>query len=207
MTDVQHGAPGGQPGQPPSPPAGPPGYGWPQPPAPPQRGRKGLWIATAVTIVLATAALVVGIINLTRPAPSAAPAVPAPSTTTPAADTAAADKALCTEIAPMMVDYDHSTKALSTSGDPGSTEWNAALPKFLSDTKNWAAQLQPIIDRHTDADPFLRRGLQRFVDDRKYLIADLVSGPYENYDATIWGDSLAAGSGPLRICFALGVTL
>jgi hypothetical protein len=160
-------------------------------------------------ILLATAALVVGIVDLVRPATPAAPA--ASTSTTPAAppgptDFTAANRALCTAIAPLMTDSNRVAKAYSSLGPAGTPTWNAGVPKFISDTKDWVGHIQPVIDSHPDADPFFRRSLQRFVDDRRFLILDLeAAGPYPAYDDTIWNDSLAAGSGPLNICWDLGV--
>jgi hypothetical protein len=47
--------------------------------------------------------------------------------------------------------------------------------------------------------------LQRVIDDRKLLIADLRAGPWQDYDETIYEDSVAAYDGPLNICYDLGV--
>jgi hypothetical protein len=220
MTVTQHGAPGPQhgpppsapaPGGPPAPPTGPPpGYDWryAQPPVPTRRS-KGLPIATAAAIVLATAALVVGIINLVRPAHTAAPtaptAVPTAGTPTPGQDTTAADHAFCTAIAPLMTESDRISKAYSNLGPAGSPAWNAGLPNFISETKEWVGHIQPIVDSNTTADPFLQRSLQRFIDDQRFLVADLGAGPFQPYDDAIWQDSLAAYSGPLSICYGLGV--
>ena len=98
MTTAQHGGPGAQHGQPSgtqppgdpfaapaappgtqspggllAPPAGPPGHDLRYAPPPPRRS-KGMAIAVAAAIVLATAALVVGIVDLTRSSTRAAPA-------------------------------------------------------------------------------------------------------------------------------------
>jgi hypothetical protein len=79
------------------------------------------------------------------------------------------------------------------------------MPKFINDTKDWMGRVQPVIDSHPDADPFLRRSLQRFVDDQRNLVADLEAGPWQPYDQNIWDDSLGAGAGPQGICWDLGV--
>jgi hypothetical protein len=104
-----------------------------------------------------------------------------------------------------MTEDNRVAKAFSSLGPPGSPGWDAGKQKFLSETKDWVGRIQPMIDNHPDVDPYFRRSLQRFVDDQRFLIADLEAGPWQPYDQTIWNDSLAAGSGPLSICWDLGV--
>ena len=219
MSVAQHGVPGPQPGPLPgtmapagaaAPPAGPPGYD--QRSAPPPRRSKGMMAAVALAIVLATAALVVGIIDLTRSSTSAAPAAPSsapPAPTSTPVDIAAANKAFCTAIAPLMTESNRVAKAYSSSGAgataPKTPEQDAATATFITSTKDWVTRMQPVIDSHPNADPYFRRSLQRFVDDRRYLITDLEAGPFQPYDESIWNDSLSAGSAPLAICWDLGV--
>lgn len=161
-------------------------------------------------MVIAIAALSVGIINVTqhptpsvtvteRPSPS-----PSPSTTSAAAQTAA-NRALCEAIAPLMAESDRSGKALSSQAPSTSPGWNAAMPKFISDTKDWVTRIQPIVDTHPDVDPYFHRTLQRFIDDQRNLVADLEAGPWQPYDQTIWNDGLGAWNGPQVICWDLGI--
>ena len=104
-----------------------------------------------------------------------------------------------------MAESDKSAQAYSHLGTPNSPEWKPGAQTFVNDTKAWLPRMQTVIDSHGDADPFLVRSTQRFVDDRKFLVEDLDSGPWEQYDQIIWSDSLAALSGPLTACFDLGV--
>src|ERR1700722_11152389 len=181
MTVTQHG-PGAQygpspaptvPGGPPAPPPGPPPSEWRYPPPPTRRG-KGLPIAVAAAIMLATAALVVGLIDLTRPSQTSAPAA---SSATPAAtpttgqDTAAANHELCTAIAPLMSESDQIGKTWVGFGPAGTPQRDAALPKFISDTQVWITRIQPILDQHRDASPFFQRSLQRFIDDQNLIVS------------------------------------
>jgi hypothetical protein len=188
------------------PPVAPDHY-WRYAPPPPRRS-KVMPVAIGTAIVLATAALVVGIVDLTRstkPTEAASSAATAAPASAPS-DVAAANRALCNAIAPLMTDSNRAAKAYSSLGPAGTPTWNAGVPNFITDTKDWLGQIQPVIENHPDADPFFRRSLQRFVDDRRFLILDLeAAGPYPPYDDTIWNDSLAAGSGPLNICWDLGV--
>jgi hypothetical protein len=216
MTVIRHG-PGTQygpspaptvPGGPPAPPPGPPPSEWRYPPPPTRRG-KGLPIAVAAAIVLATAALVIGIVDLTLPsqtatsvAPSAAPAAATPTT---GQDTTAADRGLCTAIAPLMSENDRVVNTYVGLGPVGSPERDAAKAKYVSDIENWVGRIQPVVDNNGGADPFLLRSLQRFIDDQRLLVADLAAGPYQPYDDTIYADHLAAYNGPLSLCYKLGV--
>jgi hypothetical protein len=215
MTVTQHGVPGPEHGPPHgpqvpgplAPAAAPPGPDWRYAPPPPRRS-KGMAIAVAAAIVLAIAALVIGIVDLTRSSPAAAPAATtptAPGPTSAPADTTSANRALCTAIAPLMTEDNRVAKTLSSLAPAGSPAWNAAVPKFVSDTKDWVGRIQPVIDSHPDVDPYFRRSLQRFVDDQRALAGDLEAGPWQAYDQTIWDDGLGAGTGPLSICWDLGV--
>ena len=164
--------------------------------------------AVAIAILLASAALAVGIVDLVRPSTPVASAPSSPTTSAPTSaptDFTAANRALCTAIAPLMTDSNRVAKAFTSLGPWGSPESNAGVPKFISDTKDWAGRIQPVIDSHPNVDPYLRRSLQRFVDDRRLLVADLEAGPWTPYDQTNWNDSLSAGTGPLSICWDLGV--
>ena len=186
---------------------GPSGYAWAYPPPPAPTSRRGKLMAAGlvVAIVLATAALVVGGIALARsakPAMSATPAAsPAPTTT----DSTAADHALCEAIAPLMAEDDRVSNAWTDTGEPGTPARDAALPKYRADTENWARRTQLVLDAHPDADPFFKRTLQRFIDDRKLLVANMAPGPPKQYDQEIWSDSLSAYGGPLSICSKLGI--
>jgi hypothetical protein len=215
MTVTRHGpgtpygpAPGpSAPGGPPAPP-GPPPADWRYPPPPTRRGR-GLPIAVAAAIVLATAALVVGIVDLALPSQTAAPVAPsttpAAATPMPGQDTTAADRALCTAIAPLMGESDRTTNTYIGLGPAGSPERDGALPKFISDTQDWISRIQPIADGHRGVNPFLYRSLQRFIDDQKLLAVNIAPGPLKSYDEAIWADSLASYGGPLSVCDQLGV--
>ena len=67
---------------------------------------------------------------------------------------------VCTAIAPLMTEDNRVAKTLSSLGARG-RRWNAAMPKFVSDTKDWVGRIQPVIDSHPDAEPYFRRSLQR----------------------------------------------
>lgn len=214
MTVSPHGMPGGQHGQPPGPaapalpaaPAPPPGYDWRNQGPPPARRNKGLMVAVAAAI-LAIGALVVGVIDLARPAPTSSRSAPAPTSPTPAPpqNTTEADRALCQAISPLMADIDRISNTYMGLGPGGSPQRDSALPKFISDIQDWGKRIQPVLDSHPNVDPYFERSLQRFIDDRKLLAADLEPGPTKAYDEAIWSDSMAAMGGPLSTCYDVGV--
>lgn len=211
MTIAQHGTPTTQTGQAPgplgagAPPAPPQPYGWrPTPARAP--GGKILPIAVGAAIVLSAAALVVGIVALMRPA-STTPATPAVTTQGHTTGSPEANRAFCTDIAPLVTESDKSSRAFS-SLDKKSPDFKTAAQPFITETKSLVGRMQTVIDAHGDADPFLTRSMQRFVDDQRYIIDDLVAGDgpeWLPYDQTSWNDGVSAQGSPARICWDLGV--
>lgn len=179
---------------------------WSPPPGPPPRP-KWSW-SGLLGVGIGTVALAVAIVGVAR-TPSGPPASVAvsttPSQTASAADTTAANRDLCSAIAPLMTESDRTTTEWVKSGHTGSPERDAATPKYVAATQDWVRRIQPIIDAHADVDPYLHRTLQRFVDDRRLLIADVAAGPWQPYDDAAYSDSLAAYSGPLSVCSELEV--
>jgi hypothetical protein len=194
---------GGQPGHPPR---WPPPVGQPVPaPAP---VRAFYWLIGLCGLI-AIAALATGIVALSKTSePSTTPPAVANSmstTSTRVGDTASADRALCQVIAPLMSESDSLTSVYMNTGTSHSPERIAATPEFVSDTKDWASRIQPVIDAHPGVDPYFARTLQRYVDDRQLYVTDLDAGPSLPYDDTVYADSMAAYNGPLRTCYDLGV--
>ena len=107
------------------------------------RRSKGVPIAVAAAILIATAALVVGIVNLVRPAktvtPTAPTAVPTAATPTPGQDTTAGDHALCTAIAPLMRENDRISKAYSI--------WSSRIPCVMQRSRISSAKPRTGLDR------------------------------------------------------------
>ena len=212
MTTAHGGPAQGGPGFGPGSSSGPP-QGFGRPPALPPPVKRGKGVAAAIVLgaaalVVGVIALVVGVIVLVRPAPSAPPPVAAPaSSSAHQIGTTEANRVFCTDIAPLMTESDTSAQAFSRVGKD-SPDWKAAAEKFVPETKAWVSRMQPVIDRHGDADPFLLRSMQRFVDDRRYLVADLTAGDgaeWMPHDQTNWNDSLSALDGPMTVCWDLGV--
>lgn len=190
---------------------------WLSPPQPvqrpvsdPPRQQRFSWLAL-VAAVVAVAALFVGAIGLTRSRPTSLPTAPvstssAAPTQTISADAASADKALCTTIAPLMTNYDRTTSDWRASGDPGMPTRDAALPKYRSDTEDWARQSQAALDAIPNASAFLKRTLQRYIDDQILLVRNMKPGPLTPYDDQAYEDGTTAYEGPISACGKVGVT-
>lgn len=177
-------------------------------PAAPRKRAIFSWVAAAALIV-AAAALVTSVAGLTRRGADALAVSPAPASS--AAKTSApehieaADRELCSDIAPLMAEDDRVSNTWRATGDPGTPKRDEALSKYRSDTEDWAERIQKVLGNHENADPFLQRTLQRFIDDRILYVRNARPGPAESYDDEIWADSLAAYGGPLSTCAGLGV--
>ena len=158
-------------------------------------------IGVGLTFVVAVAALVVAVVALTT---QPTPATPSSAPQKPQA-LAADDKALCQAIAPLMKENDDRSNAFLGTGAPGSPERDAALPKFVTDTQDWARRTQAALDAHANPPRFVTRALQRYIDDMQLFVASVRPGPGTQYDEAAWTDSIEAYGGPLAICQALGI--
>jgi hypothetical protein len=178
----------------------PPGYLG----GPPDDRRRGRLTAAAiaVAIVVAVAALVIAIIGLVRGPQPAQPAVTAQAPQSSATD---ADRALCQAIAPLMKENDDRSNAFLATGQPGSPEQDAALPKFVSDTQDWVRRTQQALDAHANPPRFTTRTLQRYIDDMQLFVSSVRPGPGTKYDEAAWTGSIVAYGGPLAACQALGI--
>lgn len=192
---------------PPQPPAGYPVPGGRYAPQAPRQNHKLLAAGVALAILLAAAALVVGIVLLLRPTPAPPAATPSPVTAHAGTSghTADADRALCTAIAPLMGETDRITKTWAGLGEAGTPARDAATPKFVTDTQDWVRRIQPVLDQHPDVDPFFKRSLQRFIDDQHLMVVDLAPGPLTSYAKALYNDGTGTYGGPLHLCDAVGV--
>ena len=169
----------------------------------PRGGRRPTLVGVGVVlaIVLAVAALVVALVALVRQPGSPAQSVAPVS----AQAAAAADKALCQAIGPLMKENDDRANAFLATGAAGSPERDAALPKFVSDTQDWAHRTQQALDAHANPPRFTTRSLQRYIEDMQLFISSVRPGPGTQYDEAAWTDSIEAYGGPLASCRALGI--
>jgi hypothetical protein len=176
-----------------------PPYGGPLP----QSRRKILGAGVVLAVLLAVAALIVAILALTQePPPAASAAAASPSPQGPTTD---ADRKLCQAIAPLMKENDDRSNAFLGTGEPGSPEQDAALPKFVTDTQDWARRTQQVLDANATPPRLLTRTSQRYIDDMQLFVASVRPGGGTKYDEAAWTDSIVAYGGPLAICQALGV--
>ena len=158
-------------------------------------------VGLALAILLAVTALVIALVSLlSEPAPA-----PAANSSSPQA-ASAADKALCQAIGPLMKENDDRSNAFLASGQPGTPQRDAALPKFVSDTQDWARRTQQVLDTHANPPRFTTRALQRYIDDMQLFVASVRPGPGTQYDEAAWTDSIVAYGGPLAACQQLGVS-
>jgi hypothetical protein len=156
-----------------------------------------------LAVLLAGTALIVAIVALTEKPPHAAStAAPPPSQQGPTTD---ADRKLCQAIGPLMKENDDRSNAFLGTGQPGSPEQDAALPKFVADTQDWARRTQQVLDANANPPRLLTRTLQRYIDDMQLFVASVRPGPGTKYDEAAWTDSIVAYGGPLATCQALGV--
>ncbi len=190
-------------GQYPTNPAGPVFVGRP----PTGQGRsRPLTAAIASALLLGVVAVVINIIAWIHPAPPTNTAMPTTAVVpAPPVNSTDASRALCTAIAPLMAENDAFANTYARLGEAGTPARDAATPKFIADTKDWISRIQPIVDQHPEADPYLRRTLQRFIDDQNLIVLDLVPGQLTSWWKALWRDSLGSYAGPLLSCRNLDV--
>jgi hypothetical protein len=165
-------------------------------------------IAVGVISCVSSAALVLSLVALTKHTVSdnASPAGPQARTGQPGS-TDDADKALCTAIAPLIKEDAERGKAFVGLGDSGTPARDGAIPDFLHYTQDWTKQIQPVLDQHPDASPYLTRTLQRYIDDRRIYAGNIRPGPEQDADAAAWNDATVAIGGPLEVCGNLGIKI
>lgn len=157
-------------------------------------------VGLALAILVAMTALVIALVSLlSRPSAPVGPSSSPQSATT-------ADKALCQAIGPLMKENDDRSNAFLASGQPGTPQRDAALPKFVSDTQDWARRTQQVLDAHSNPPRFTTRALQRYIDDMQLFVASVRPGPGTQYDEAAWTDSIVAYGGPLTSCQQLGIS-
>jgi hypothetical protein len=202
-------APSGVPNLPPGSYMPPAGYGPPPPLGLPSRRGMLSTVGLAVAVFLAVAALIVAIVALNRPAASPSTTSQASSGTSPstsaASDTTAADRELCTGVAPLIRESADRGRDFVNLGQSGTPERDAGIPNYQSSVSDWVGRIQPILDQHADADAYLKRTLQRFIDDTRIYAASIRPGPETDADSAAWNDKLVAIGGPFDVCHRLGV--
>ncbi|WP_428338864.1 hypothetical protein [Mycobacterium sp.] len=165
-------------------------------------------IGLASAILLAVAGLIVGIIGLNRPpastSTSQSSSASSPSTSA-TSDTTAADRKLCEEVGPLLHESNETGKAFVDLGNPGTAARDAGISDYEASVLDWVKRIQPVLDSHPGADPFLRRMLQRMIDDIRVYAVNIRPGPETAPDAAAWNDATIGYSGPHEVCHRLGV--
>ncbi len=201
-------APSGVPNLPPGSYMPPAGYGPPPPPGRPRSPGLFTAIGLASAILLAVAGLIVGIIGLNRPpastSTSQSSSASSPSTSA-TSDTTAADRKLCEEVGPLLHESNETGKAFVDLGNPGTAARDAGISDYEASVLDWVKRIQPVLDSHPGADPFLRRMLQRMIDDIRVYAVNIRPGPETAPDAAAWNDATIGYSGPHEVCHRLGV--
>ena len=172
-------------------------------PPPPRRGGLGTALGAAALAVATIAMALAAMGFLRRPATDSA--VTQSPTSASATTTTAADKALCEAVAPILADGDKVNNVYLAAGPAGSAGRDAALPKYVADIRDWVDRAQSILHENPDAQEFLRRSLQRFLDDNKLLALGLRPGRMQPYNEALYSDSMAAYNGPIALCEEVGV--
>ncbi len=63
-----------------------------------------------------------------------------------------------------MKESDEKNCVFTDAGPPGSPERSAAIPKFKTDTLDWATRMQKLLNDHADPPRYLTRTLQKYID-------------------------------------------
>jgi hypothetical protein len=166
----------------------PPNAG-PPPPWPPhpvgKSSRRSLLvpIGVGVAVLLSAAALVVSLVK-GGDSSSAPTETPTAKSEPPQVFVDSADRSLCQAMGPLMKESNDSGNAFQKSGQQNTPERKAAIPKYVSDTYDWARRAQAILNDHSEPPRFLTRNFQRFIDDAilfaEALSPDRDSSAYEN---------------------------
>lgn len=192
----------------------PPPLGWSQPaygvPPPPKQRRTLVTVGLTAALGIAIAALVVALVALTHSTslPSGQTTAAQPEKTTPlpsAGNTTDADKALCNAIAPLLKRSEDQRNSFVDAGPANSPAADAALPKFVDDTKQWAEEAQRALDNDSGPPRHITRTLQRYIDDMLLYVEGIRPGRSTKYDEAAWVDASESENGPIMVCYGVGV--
>jgi hypothetical protein len=155
-----------------------------------------------LAVLLAIVAVVLSIISVVSESelePQPAPATPKSVPQQLFAD--GADKALCEAIGPLMKESDESKRSFQESGTPGSPERAAAIPKFKTDTLDWAGRIQKVLNEHSEPPRYLTRTLQQYIDGMLLYTENIYPDRQpDSFDKATWDLAVVAYGGPLGTC-------
>jgi hypothetical protein len=156
-------------------------------------------------VLLGIAALVISIITAVR-GPDPSPRPPAPQADPQQLFSKDADKALCGVIGPLMREEADRANAFLATGDPNSPERKAAIPKFKTDTLDWANRAQSILNDHAEPPRYLTRTLQQYIDGILLYSENMYPEKEPDaYDNTTYDSAAVAYGGPLGTCNKVGI--
>jgi len=158
-----------------------------------------------LAVLFGAAALILSIVNANR-SPEAPPPPDVSKVEAQQLLNDDADRSLCLAIGPLMKESSATKNAFTAAGVQGSPEQRAAIPKFVSDTHDWAGRAQEVLNEHATPPRYLTRTLQRYIDDMLLFVENISPdrGP-DPLDNPTWELSLIDLGGPLGRCGALGV--
>jgi hypothetical protein len=187
----------------------PPPYGPYPPPSKPSKA--GVWLG-AIACVLATAALVVGVVAFNAARRGQATASPAmPEKQAELSERAqvfldSADRSLCTEVGPLMKESRQAKNTFSGVGPQGSPQHRAATAKFVSETSDWANRTQQVLNERSNGSRYLTRTVQRYIDDMLLFVGTIAPDrDPEPADSQAWDLSIVDLRGPRGRCRDVGV--
>jgi hypothetical protein len=158
---------------------------WPQQPVAKQPRRGVLVpIGVALAVLLSAAALVVSLMKGSGDTSSAPTQTPTAKPDAPQVFVDDADRGLCQAMGALMNENIDAGNALQDTTQQNSPERKAAIPKFVTDTYDWARRAQDMLNQHSEPPRYLVRNYQRYIDDSllfaEQLSPDRDASVYEN---------------------------
>jgi len=104
-----------------------------------------------------------------------------------------------------MKESDQTKRAFTDAGEAGSPQRAAAIPKFKSDTLDWANRLQKVLNEHSDPPRYLTRTVQEYIDGMLLYTENIYEDRQPDvFDKATWDSANVAYGGPLATCQKLG---
>jgi hypothetical protein len=116
-----------------------------------------------------------------------------------------ADRPLCVAVGPLMREQSDRTNAfLDMGGD--SPERLAAIPRYKSESAEWANRVQAILNDEADPPRYLTRTLQQYIDGVLLYSENLYPDRgTDAFDEVTYDSAVVALGGPLATCYKVGV--
>lgn len=158
-----------------------------------------------LAVLLGVSALVLSIVGLNR-GPEPTPPAPAAQAEPHQIFIDDADESLCEAVGPLLKESRTMKNTYSNIGAQGSPEQRAAIPKFITDTQNWAERTQEVLNQHSEPPRFLTRTVQRYVDDMLLFVGNISPDrDPDPADSQAWDLSIVDLRGARGRCRDLGV--